>query len=52
MTHRPGKGPKDVFVGAYPRWKRGRRERVSQHTRGTSHKLGFRASPFQLDFGF
>lgn len=47
-----GKGPKLVLVRRYPRWKSGRRERVGESRRGHDHKLGYRRTPRQLDFGF
>jgi len=47
-----GKGPKDVLVRRYPRWKRGRRELVSMALRSISPKLSHRKSNKQMDFGF
>lgn len=51
MSHH-GKGPKDVLVRRYPRWKRGRRERVAQALRSASHKLSHRKTSKQLAFAF
>jgi hypothetical protein len=47
-----GKGPKDVLVKSYARWKAGKRERVSQAFRASWHRLSLRASDDQLVFGF
>jgi hypothetical protein len=49
-TH--GKGPKDVFVKAYRRWKAGKREWVRYARRSSWHPDSLRDSPDQLDFGF
>ncbi len=45
-------GPKDQYVGSYPRWQNGRLVRVSWHFRGHARRLGFLPSLLQLDFGF
>lgn len=50
MAH--GKGPKDVFVRSYGRWRRGRYERVCSAHRGSWHQVSLNPSPDQLDFGF
>lgn len=50
LTH--GKGPKDVYVGAYPRWQRGHRRWVKCFTRAAWHKLSHRVSDDQMSFGF
>jgi hypothetical protein len=50
QTH--GKGPKDVLVRLYARWKRGKRELVPMALRSVSPKLSHRKSSKQLDFGF
>jgi hypothetical protein len=47
-----GKGPKDVLVRSYARWKAGKRERVSKALRASWHRLSLRASDGQLVFGF
>jgi hypothetical protein len=47
-----GKGPKDVLVKRYPRWKRGKREEVRTALRGSWHPLSLRTSKNQLAFGF
>jgi hypothetical protein len=47
-----GKGPKDVLVKSYPRWKAGKRERVSKALRASWHRLSLRDSKDQLVFGF
>lgn len=47
-----GKGPKDVLVRRYPRWKGGKRELVPTALRSVSPKLSHRKSSKQLDFGF
>lgn len=49
-TH--GKGPKDVFVRKYGRWRFGRYERVRDAHRGSRHQMSLHHSPDQLDFGF
>ena len=48
FTH--GKGPKDVFVRSYGRWRYGRYERVGYARRGSQHRLSLRLSPDQLTF--
>jgi hypothetical protein len=50
--HNHGKGPKDVLVKSYPRWKAGKRERVRTALRASWHRLRLRASDDQLVFGF
>jgi hypothetical protein len=50
--HYHGKGPKDVLVKAYPRWKAGKREWVRQAHRSSWHRLSLRDSEDQLVFGF
>ena len=47
-----GKGPKDVLIKRYPRWKRGKREQVRSALRASWHPLSLRASKDQLAFGF
>jgi hypothetical protein len=47
-----GKGPKDVLVKRYPRWKRGKREQVRSALRASWHRLKLRNSKDQLVFGF
>lgn len=48
VTH--GKGPKDVFVRSYGRWRRGHYERVPSAPRASWHKLRLQSSPDQLAF--
>jgi hypothetical protein len=50
--HHHGKGPKDVLVKAYPRWKKGNREWVRQALRASWHPLSLRDSKDQLVFEF
>ena len=50
FTH--GKGPKDVLVRTYARWRRGKRERVQTALRASWHRLSLRASKDQLVLGF
>jgi hypothetical protein len=52
MARPHGRGPKDVFVRQYGRWREGRYERVRDAHRGHSHRMSLRHSPDQLDFGF
>lgn len=47
-----GKGPKDVFVRPYGRWRKGRYERVRSAYRGSWHRMRLCLSPEQLHFGF
>jgi hypothetical protein len=47
-----GKGPKDVLVRSYPRWKAGKREWVRSALRASWHRLSLRDSKDQLVFGF
>lgn len=47
-----GKGPKDVLVKRYPRWRRGKREQVQSALRASWHRLSLRNSKDQLVFGF
>ncbi len=50
--HIHGKGPKDVFVRRYPRWRNGQREWVRQAFRSSWHRLSLLESKSQLAFGF
>ena len=52
MARTHGKGPKDVFVPSYGRWRDGRYHRVRDALRGHDHRMSLRPSPDQLDFGF
>ncbi|SFV19100.1 hypothetical protein SAMN05192541_14534 [Bradyrhizobium arachidis] len=47
-----GKGPKDVFVKRYSRWKAGKREQVRDAHRAAAYRLSLRRSKDQLVFGF
>lgn len=47
-----GKGPKDVLVRTYRRWRHGKMERVRQALRSASHKMALRWSEDQLVLGF
>jgi hypothetical protein len=47
-----GKGPKDVLVKSYPRWKAGKREWVRSALRASWHRLSLKDSKDQLIFGF
>lgn len=47
-----GKGPKDVLVKRYSRWKDGKREEVRTALRGSWHPLSLRKSKDQLVLGF
>lgn len=47
-----GKGPKDVLVKRYPRWKDGKRGEVRSALRSISPPLSQRKSKDQLVFGF
>jgi hypothetical protein len=51
MSHH-GKGPKDVFVRSYRRWRKGRYQRVCDAHRGSWHRIRLRLSTEQLHFGF
>ena len=46
-----GRGPKDVLVHKYRRWRRGKFERVAQALRSASHKMALRRSKDQLSLG-
>jgi len=50
LTH--GKGPKDLLVRKYRRWRRGRLEWVAQALRSISPKMSLRHSNEQLTFAF
>lgn len=50
--HYHGKGPKDVLVKSYRRWKAGKREWVRQAHRSSWHPDSLRDSKDQLVFGF
>lgn len=52
MARPHGRGPKDVFVRKYGRWRFGRYEHVRDAHRAASNRLSLRQSPNQLDFGF
>ena len=47
-----GKGPKDVLVKRYPRWKDGKREEVRTALRSAAYPLSLWKSKDQLVFGF
>lgn len=51
MRHH-GKGPKDVLVKRYPRWKDGKRKEVRSALRSIAPPLSLRKSKDQLVFGF
>jgi hypothetical protein len=46
------KGPKDVLVRSYPRWKAGKREWVRSAFRASWYRLSLGDSKDQLVFGF
>lgn len=50
--HKHGRGPKDVLVKRYNRWRRGKRHEVPQSRRSNRIVLSLRASKDQLTFGF
>ncbi len=52
MAKTHGRGPKDVFVRKYGRWRTGSYERVRDARRGHDGRMSLRKSPDQLDFGF
>jgi hypothetical protein len=43
-----GRGPRDVLVRKYPRWRDGKRQTVKKALRGKDHALSVRASRLQL----
>lgn len=47
-----GKGPKDVLVKRYVRWRKGKREDVQQALRSNRMVLSLRHSKDQLSFSF
>jgi hypothetical protein len=47
-----GRGPKDVLVKRYPRWRDGKRHWVQQALRSNRSFLSLRKSKDQFDFGF
>ncbi|ACF03387.1 hypothetical protein Rpal_4898 [Rhodopseudomonas palustris TIE-1] len=47
-----GKGPRDVFVRSYPRWRNGKRHTVLSGRRSNRLTTSLRRSKDQLDFGF
>lgn len=46
-----GKGPRDVLVSNYRRWRRGKLERVRRALRSANHKMALRRSKDQLSLG-
>jgi len=50
--HKHGRGPKDVLVKRYPRWRDGKRERVPTAPRSNRLSLSLRQSKDQLSFDF
>lgn len=50
--HHHGKGPKDVLVRSYARWRRGKRQTVRMAHRAAWHRLRLRDSPDQFAFDF
>lgn len=51
MSNRHGRGPKDVFVPTYSRWKEVKREKVRDAHCSKWTRLSVRASKDQLDLG-
>lgn len=48
---KPGRGPRDVLVRKYRRWRDGKLQRVKTSTRGIDPALAVRSSKLQLKLG-